>query len=138
MLLELDPTEKLLAAARRRDPKGEYQIARAESLPFSDASFDLVVSYLTLIDIADFRAGLKEMARVLAPKGILLIARSSTASSPAARTGRIKDQQGRDLHYPVDRYLEEFPAWLAWLRYPGLSIGIARSPPTFESCSHKA
>jgi SAM-dependent methyltransferase len=109
----IDPTEELLAAARRRDPKGEYQIARAESLPFSDASFDLVVSYLTLIDIADFRAGLKEMARVLAPKGILLIANlnSFITSCP---TGWIKDQQGRDLHYPVDRYLEEFSEWWEW------------------------
>jgi len=65
----IDPTEELLAAARRRDSRGEYQIARAESLPFPDASFDLVVSYLTLIDIADFRTALKEMARVLKPKG---------------------------------------------------------------------
>jgi predicted TPR repeat methyltransferase len=65
----IDPTEELLAAARRRDSRGEYQIARAESLPFPDASFDLVVSYLTLIDIADFRTALKEMVRVLVPQG---------------------------------------------------------------------
>jgi ubiquinone/menaquinone biosynthesis C-methylase UbiE len=45
----IDPTEELLAAARRRDARGEYQIARAESLPFPDASFDLVVSYVTLL-----------------------------------------------------------------------------------------
>src|SRR5215831_18776297 len=32
------------------------------------------ISYLTLIDIADFRAALREMARVLKPGGILLIA----------------------------------------------------------------
>jgi SAM-dependent methyltransferase len=109
----IDPTEELLAAARRRDPKGEYRIARAESLPFSEASFDLVVSYLTLIDIADFRAALKEMARVLAPKGILLIANlnSFITSCP---NGWIKDQHGNDLHYAVDRYLEEFPEWVEW------------------------
>jgi ubiquinone/menaquinone biosynthesis C-methylase UbiE len=70
----IDPTEELLATARRRDERGEYQIARAESLPFPDASFDLVVSYLTLIDIADFRTALKETVRVLTPKGALLIA----------------------------------------------------------------
>ena len=33
----IDPTEELLAAAKRRNPKSEYQIARAESLPFPDA-----------------------------------------------------------------------------------------------------
>ena len=61
----IDPTEALLAEARKRGPKGEYHCARAESLPFPGASFDLVVSYLTLIDIADFRTALKEMVRVL-------------------------------------------------------------------------
>jgi ubiquinone/menaquinone biosynthesis C-methylase UbiE len=70
----IDPTEELLGAARKCDARGEYQIARAESLPFPDASFDLVVSYLTLIDIADFRTALKEMVHVLTPKGTLLIA----------------------------------------------------------------
>lgn len=109
----IDPTEELLAAAKRRDPKGEYQIARAESLPFPDASFDLVVSYLTLIDIADFRAALKEMVRVLMPKGILLIANLNSFITSCPR-GWIKDQDGRYLHYPVDRYLEEFPEWVEW------------------------
>ena len=45
-------------------------------MPFPDVSFDLVVSYLTLIDIADFRTGLNEMVRVPTPKGTLLIAKS--------------------------------------------------------------
>jgi len=109
----IDPTEELLAAARRRDAMGEYQIARAESLPFPNAIFDLVVSYLTLIDIADFRAALKEMVRVLTPNGTLLIANlnSFITSCPG---GWIKDQHGRYLHYPVDRYLEEFPEWVEW------------------------
>lgn len=109
----IDPTEALLAAARSRDPAGDYQIARAERLPFADASFDLVVSYLTLIDIPDFRKGLAEMARVLAPNGILLIANLNSFIT-SRLSGWIKDQHGNDLHYPVDRYLEEFPEWLAW------------------------
>jgi SAM-dependent methyltransferase len=109
----IDPTEELLEAAKRRDPKGEYQIARAESLPFSECSFDLVVSYLTLIDIADFRTALNEMVRVLTPKGILLIANLNSFITSCPR-GWIKDQHGGYLHYAVDRYLEEFPEWAEW------------------------
>jgi ubiquinone/menaquinone biosynthesis C-methylase UbiE len=109
----IDPTEELLAAAKRRDPKGEYQIARAENLPFPDASFDLVVSYLTLIDIADFRMALKEMVRVLAPKGILLVANLNSFITSCPQ-GWIRDQQGHYLHYPVDRYLEEFSELVEW------------------------
>ena len=109
----VDPTGELLAAAKRHDPTVDYRLARAERLPFPDASFDLVVSFLTLIDIADFRAALKEMARVLTPKGILLIANLNSFITSCPR-GWIKDQDGRYLHYPVDRYLEEFPEWVAW------------------------
>ncbi len=109
----IDPTEELVSHARRRDPDGDYQIARAENLPFARESFDLVVSYLTLLDIADFRAGLREMARVLKPGGTLLIANLNSFITSCS-TGWIKDQDGSRLYYPVDRYLEEFPEWVAW------------------------
>ena len=109
----IDPTAELIARARQRDPSGDYQIARAEALPFDAASFDLVVSYLTLIDIADFRTGLSEMARVLKPGGTLLIANLNSFITSCMR-GWIRDDEGRHLHYPVDRYLEEFPEWVAW------------------------
>ena len=109
----VDPTPTLLARARTLDPSGEYHLASAEALPFPDASFDLVVSYLTLIDIADFRTGLKQMVRVLKADGTLLIANvnSFITSRPM---GWVRDSDGRDLHYAVDRYLEEFPEWVEW------------------------
>ncbi len=37
----IDEQERMLAAARNFVPEGEFQIASAESLPFTDASFDL-------------------------------------------------------------------------------------------------
>jgi ubiquinone/menaquinone biosynthesis C-methylase UbiE len=43
----IDPTEALLAQARKRDPDGDYRLANAQALPFPGASFDLVVTYLT-------------------------------------------------------------------------------------------
>jgi SAM-dependent methyltransferase len=109
----IDPTEELLAQAARCDPNGEYHLASAETLPFPDRSFDLVVSYLTLIDIADFRAALKEMARVLRPKGALLIANLNGFITSCPR-GWVRDQHGGYLHYRVDRYLEEFSEWVEW------------------------
>jgi SAM-dependent methyltransferase len=109
----IDPTEALLAQARLLDPMGQYQSARAENLPFAAASFDLVVSYLTLIDIPDFRSGLREMVRVLRPGGTLLIANINSFIS-SCPNGWIKDQDGRNVHYPVDRYAEEFSEWVEW------------------------
>src|ERR1700761_8676938 len=47
----IDPTAKLLEMAKQRDPAGDYRLGRAERLDFADRSFDLVVSYITLVDI---------------------------------------------------------------------------------------
>lgn len=109
----IDPTTPLLARAIELDPNGRYCEGRAEALPFPDRSFDLAVSYLTLIDIADFRAGLAEVVRVLEPGGTLLIANLNGFVSSRPH-GWIKDADGRDLFYPVDRYLEEFPDWVTF------------------------
>jgi ubiquinone/menaquinone biosynthesis C-methylase UbiE len=45
----------------------------AESLPFADASFDLVFSSMTFHHWSDQRAGVAEVARVLKPSGLWLL-----------------------------------------------------------------
>jgi SAM-dependent methyltransferase len=112
-VIGIDSTVALLEQARRRDPQGDYRLSKAEQLAFDDGSFDLVVSYLTLIDIADFRTAIGEMVRVLRPGGTLLIANMSNLASCNPK-GWVRDGNGRPLYYPVDRYLDEFPVWLAW------------------------
>lgn len=77
----IEPALPLLAEARRRDPEGRYLDARAEALPLEDASFDLAVSYLTLIDIDGLDAAVAEAARVLRPGGRFLIANLNSFST---------------------------------------------------------
>jgi SAM-dependent methyltransferase len=110
----VDPTEQLLETARERDPSGDYRSGRAERLEFENGSFDLVVSYVTLVDIADYRGAIREMARVLKPGGSLLIANLTGFTSACCDRGWVRDREGRYDHYPVDRYLDEFPLWIAW------------------------
>lgn len=106
----IDPTHTLIEHARGRDSSGDYRIGRAEDLQFEAATFDLVVSYLSLINVADFRTAISEMSRVLKPGGSLLIANLTSFVSCAPR-GWIKDQNGCPLYYhPVDHYLDEFPS----------------------------
>ena len=78
---------------------------------FESGSFDLVVSYLTLVDIADFRTAVGEMTRVLKPGGSLLIANLTGFASAGAAQGWVKDAAGRSMHFPVDNYLEEAAFW---------------------------
>lgn len=110
----LDPTPALLARARARDPGGTYVEGVAEQLPFDDGAFDLVVSYLTLIDIPDVVTAIHQMARVLAPGGTLLIANLNGFNTACADRDWVHDADGHRLHFPVDQYLEERAMWIEW------------------------
>jgi ubiquinone/menaquinone biosynthesis C-methylase UbiE len=88
----IDPTPALLARARARDPHRPYLEGVAEQLPWDHNAFDLVVSYLSLIDIPDIEAAIAEMARVLNPGGTLLIANLNSFSTAAS--GWVKADRG--------------------------------------------
>lgn len=115
----IDPATALLDYARKKDPGGTYLEAFAERLPFNDGSFDMVVSYLTLIDIPDYRAAIHEMARVLRPGGALLIANLTSFNTACEEGGWVRGENGEFLHYPIDDYLEE--RW-AWMAYRGIRV----------------
>jgi SAM-dependent methyltransferase len=115
----IDPTLNLLAAARRQDPTGKYYEGEAASLPFGDASFDLVVSYLSLIDIPDVAPAIAEMVRVLTPGGRLLVANLNGFNTAGVEIGWSRDEHGNKKHYPIDHYLRERSAWIA---YRGIRI----------------
>jgi SAM-dependent methyltransferase len=115
----VDPTPALIAVARTRDTSGVYLEAPAERLPFGHETFDLVVSYLSLIDIPDIQAAVQEMARVLRPGGALLIANLNSFNTACGDQGWVKDGDGRRLHYPIDNYLQERAMWI---EYRGIRI----------------
>lgn len=109
----IDPTAALIRAARRRDPDGDYRIGRAETIDFPDASFDLVVSYLSLVDIAELGRAIAEMTRVLRPSGTLLIANLTSFNTAGMPDGWVRRSDGRD-GFLIDRYLEERADWVEW------------------------
>ena len=72
-LVEPDPDMRK-RLRRRTGGRGDVQIvdARAEALPFPNASFDTAVVTFTLCSVADPDIALAEIARVLRPGGQLL------------------------------------------------------------------
>ena len=109
----VDLTPSLVVEAKSLHPNGEYFEAGAECLPFPDRRFDLAVSYVVLVDIADYRTAIREMARVTKPGGRVVAANVSSFIS-TSETSWHKDTTGRKLHFPVDRYFEERPLRLNW------------------------
>ncbi len=86
--------------------------ADAESLPFADASFDLVMGHAVLHHIPDLAAAFAEFHRVLRPGGTLLF-----AGEPSRRGDRI-------AAYPKRVALRLAPAWRRALRLrPGHGFG---------------
>jgi SAM-dependent methyltransferase len=124
----IDPTAALLRRARSLDRTSRYVDGRAEDLPFPNEIFDLVVSYLTFIDIEDGDAAIAEMARVLAPGGSLLIANlSSFATANGGKCWTSGDDR-RIPHFSFDNYHEERADWVSWR---GIKIQNFHRPMTY-------
>jgi ubiquinone/menaquinone biosynthesis C-methylase UbiE len=75
-LTGIDPAPHMVEVAERAasDRRLSFRAGVAEALPFAEGSFDLVVTTTSFDHWADQRAGLCEIARVLAPKGCLVLA----------------------------------------------------------------
>jgi ubiquinone/menaquinone biosynthesis C-methylase UbiE len=69
----LDPNPDMLAVARAKGSWVEWREGRAEDLPFAAASFDRVVSQFGLMFFDDRPKALREMTRVLRPRGRLVV-----------------------------------------------------------------
>jgi arsenite methyltransferase len=69
----VDPSDSMLAMARRRDAPVEYASGDAVSLPYEDGTFDAAVSTQVYEYVADMPGALAEARRVLKLGGRLLI-----------------------------------------------------------------
>jgi SAM-dependent methyltransferase len=67
----VDPSVSFVAAARGHFPEVEVQLAGAEDLPFEDAEFDVSVAQLVVQFMSDPQSGVREMARVTRPGGLV-------------------------------------------------------------------
>lgn len=108
----IDPVPEFIDLAISMDPVSRYFVGRAESIPFPTQTFDLVLSYLTMIDIPDDVAASAEMVRVVKPGGRIIIVTVSNLASTS--TGWVKNDKGERLYRTVDRYMEHFSMDLEW------------------------
>lgn len=70
----VDPVLGMLEVAKGLEPRVKWREAVAESLPFRDESFDVVVSQFGLMFFRDRHDALHEILRVLRPEGRLAVA----------------------------------------------------------------
>jgi SAM-dependent methyltransferase len=66
-----DYSEAMIARARTRYPNVTFEVADATRLPYADGAFDIIFNGVSLMHIIDYRAAIREAARVAARYCIL-------------------------------------------------------------------
>lgn len=69
----IDINPKLIVSARKRYPRFRFKLADGQNLPFRNNSFDTVVCTEVVEHLVSPQKGLREMNRVLAPGGKLIL-----------------------------------------------------------------
>jgi SAM-dependent methyltransferase len=98
----VDASPTLLAAAEEAYPDAGYVLADAAALPFEDDSFDLVVSYNSLIDIQDMSGAVREVKRMLTPEGRFCIC----VTHPLMDAGRFEAREAGARFVVTGSYLD--------------------------------
>ena len=73
----LDVSLRFIEFAKKRYPKVKFVLADAHSLPFSNKTFDLILSTETLEHVVFPQKVLREMRRVLKPDGVIVVSMDS-------------------------------------------------------------
>ncbi|HET6652178.1 MAG TPA: class I SAM-dependent methyltransferase [Nocardioides sp.] len=84
----VDPAPRMLAEARRRRTPARLVCASAERLPFPTGAFEVVTVSMSVRHWQDRDAGLAQVARVLAPGGVLVVGEPRPAGASAPRPRR--------------------------------------------------
>lgn len=62
----VDYSSAMIARARARSPSTAFEVADATGLPYGDGAFEIVFNGVSLMHIIDYRAAIREAARVAA------------------------------------------------------------------------
>ncbi|HEV2062164.1 MAG TPA: class I SAM-dependent methyltransferase, partial [Solirubrobacteraceae bacterium] len=73
LLAGVDHSDDAVRAARKRFDGARLEVASAEALPFEDGSFDRILSVHTIYFWPDAEAGTRELFRVCAPGGRVVL-----------------------------------------------------------------
>ena len=102
----LDLSKRYTAIARERmGAAAVFTLGDMERLPYSDASFDAVVTCWTLYFMNDLDAALREMRRVLRPGGIFVAAtnaRDHMHEYTELAATAVRDALGREMSPDID------------------------------------
>ena len=129
-VVALDPSPGMLEQARCRGVR-ECVVGFAESVPFEDASFDLVTMSYMLRHVQDLATAFAEVHRVLRPGGRLLVFEVTSPAGPGRRA--IFRHVMRTVVPVIGVVASLKPSTFPMMRYWGDTIDAAVRPEAIES-----
>lgn len=141
----VDSSPSLVEAARGTQAYDDVVQADAAALPFPNASFDLVIAFMSLQDMDDAAGVVREAARVLAADGRMVAAfvhpfasahlgRDLSEQRSYFETQRTLDEVERDgIAFAFHQIHRPLQAWLGLFFEAGLRIEDLREPRPSEA-----
>ena len=107
-VVAIDASPTLIRYAREADPNGDYRVADAAALPLADGAVDLVVAFMSLMDVDDMPGAVCEAARLLEPGGRFCIALVHPVNSAGKFASEEPDSPFviRDSYFERRRYTD--------------------------------
>ncbi|MFQ6090825.1 MAG: class I SAM-dependent methyltransferase [Candidatus Bipolaricaulia bacterium] len=146
----MDASKEMIEFAREKEkerPLGiEYHVADAAQLSMlKDESFDIVVAFMSLMDILDLESALREVGCVLKRGGRFCFSIIHPCFERFRDDlGWERDEKGQRLYYKVDDYFDEGPKEFVFtlgcgkVTLPGKMIHFHRTLTTYFHVLHKA
>lgn len=97
----VDISAEAIEDCRRRVPDAEFRQGDLQQLPCADDEFDVVVCFEALEHTQDTSRSLDELARVLAPGGILFVSSPNPRVYPAGNPFHLHEMPLEELHAAV-------------------------------------
>jgi len=123
-VIATDVTPQMLEEVRRlrherEAPKTQMALAAAESLPFADGSIDLVTCRTAAHHFVNLPGWLREVARVLSPGGLLIVADTCAPEDPESAAWMHDIELRRDASHIKNLAPSE---WHTAIKEAGLSV----------------
>lgn len=153
----IDISERLIEFADEKEKKDrqgiEYHVIDASNMDrFENESFDLVVCFMALMDIEDYRKSISEVSRVLNASGRFIFSITHPCFEQRIKDGKItggwefesvghESDTDNALHYKVDDYFEtDIPETVPWtmprLKKPFETIAFHRTLSEYSKALH--
>ena len=132
-MFAVDVAPTFVRYAREAEQSGSadnrYSAASAQRLPFRDAVFDFATAFMSLMDMPDPRAALREAWRVLKPGGFLQFSITHPCFDPPYRR-LLRDARGAAYAVEVGGYFDDtdgrIDRWLFSAAPPAAKAGLAQ------------